>query len=198
MFKTIAFLTSTAAGFAMAGAVAAQDSQLPDLSSWHEASQAAAQDMVDKYGQPDGVTDRMLVWNNNGPWKQTIIYKEAVQHDFPTPHPDVLEQTINYDVAVDMFDDLAEYDGSVIVERTAATMAARCDKEEANFLALNLAHDILTGERSVEEARTYYADTMQAVMGGGEPENPEYLEGFTFEVPQEDLTNADKVLFEKS
>lgn len=32
-------------------------------------------------------------------------------------------------------------------------------------------------ERSVEEARTFYADTIQAVMGGGEPENPGCLEG---------------------
>lgn len=198
MQKTIAFLTSTAVGLAMAGSVAAQDAQLPDLSDWHAASQTAAKEMVEKYGQPDGVTDTMLVWNDNGPWKRTVIYKEAVQHDFPTPHPDVLEQTINYDVAVDMYDDLAEYDGSVIVERTAATMAARCDKEAANFLALNLAHDILTGERSIEEARTFYADTMQAVMGGGQPENPEYIQGFTFDVPQEDLTNSDEVLFEKS
>lgn len=198
MHKAIAFLTSTAAGLAMAGAVAAQDAQLPDLSDWHEASQAAAKDMVEKYGQPDGVTDTMLVWNDNGPWKQTIIYKEAIQHDFPTPHPDVLEQTINYDVAVDMFDDLAEYDGSVIVEHTAATMAARCDKEAANFLALNLAHDILTGERTVDEARAFYGDTMQAVMGGGQPENPEYIQGFTFDVPQENLTNSGEVIFEKS
>jgi hypothetical protein len=196
MQKTIAFLTSTAAGLAMAGAVAAQDGQLPDLSDWHEASQAAAQAMVDKYGQPDGVTDTMLVWNDNGPWTETIVYKEAIQHDFPTPHPDVLKQTINYDVAVDMYDELAEFDGSVFVERTPATMAARCDKEAANFLALNLAHDILTGERTVDEARTFYADTMQAVMGGGEPQNPEYIQGFTFDVPQEDLTNSGEVIFQ--
>jgi len=182
----------------MAGAVAAQDSQLPDLSGWHEASQSAAKTMVEKYGQPDGVTDTMLVWNDNGPWKQTVIYKEAIQHDFPTPHPDVLEQTIDYDVPIDMFDDLAEYDGSVIAERTAATMAARCDKEAANFLALNLAHEIVAGERGVEEARTFYAETMQSVMSGGEPENPEYIQGFTFEVPQDDLTNSGEVLFEKS
>jgi hypothetical protein len=77
-------------------------------------------------------------------------------------------------------------------------MAARCDKEAANFLALNLAHDILTGERTVDEARAFYGDTMQAVMGGGQPENPEYIQGFTFDVPQENLTNSGEVLFEQS
>jgi len=30
-------------------------------------------------------------------------------------------------------------------------IAARCDKEEPNFLAINLAHEIITGKRSVDE-----------------------------------------------
>lgn len=198
MQKALAYLASTAAALAMTGAVAAQETQLPDLSDWHEAAQSAAQDMVEKYGQPDGVTDTMLVWNDNGPWERTIIYKEAVEHNFPTPHPDVLEQTISYDVPIEMFDDLAEYDGSVIAERTKGILSARCDKEAANFLAVNLAHDIIIGDRTVDEARSFYADTMQAVMNDEEPENPEYLQGFIFDVTQENINNPDEVIFEKS
>jgi hypothetical protein len=53
-------------------------------------------------------------------------------------------------VPPDKFDELAEYDGSVIVERTKGEIAARCDLEGANFLALNLAHEIVTGKRSVD------------------------------------------------
>jgi hypothetical protein len=36
-------------------------------------------------------------------------------------------------------------------------VSARCHDEQANFLALNLVHDIVSGVRSVEEARRYYA-----------------------------------------
>jgi hypothetical protein len=45
----------------------------------------------------------------------------------------------------------------VIAERTAGEVSARCHDEQANFLALNLAHDIVTGARGVEDARAYYA-----------------------------------------
>jgi hypothetical protein len=195
MHHALSYVASAAIALSLTGGAAAQEQSLPDLSDWHEASQTAAKEMVDKYGQPNGVTDTMLVWHDNGPWERTIIYKEAVEHNFPTPHPDVLEQTISYDVPVEMFDDLAEYDGSVIAERTKGVISARCDKEGANFLAINLAHDIISGDRSVEEARSFYADTMQAVMAGEEPGNPEYLQGFIFEVPKENISNPDEVIF---
>ncbi|HEV7285020.1 MAG TPA: hypothetical protein VGN75_09185, partial [Kaistia sp.] len=110
---------------------------------------------------------------------RTIVYGEEIDHDFPMPHKDVLEQVIPYDVPADMFDDLAEYDGSVIAERTKGTLAARCDKEAANFLAVNLANDIVKGEKSIEEARQAYADAMKAVMAG---DPPEITQAFTFEV----------------
>lgn len=179
---------SLAAGMLLASSAIAQQS-VPDLSGWHEASQKAAKEMMDQYGEPDGVTDTMLIWDDTAPWKRTIVYKEAVQHDFPMPHPDVLEQFIDYDVPVEFFDDLAAYDGSVIVERTKGEISARCDKQGANFLAINLANDIVNGNKTVEEARQFYADTMKAVMNG---EKPEYTTGFVFEVPKEDITNPDK------
>src|SRR5690349_22621952 len=53
--------------------------------------------------------------------------------------------------------ELARFDGSVVVERTAGEVSARCHDEQANFLALNLMHDIVTGTKSVKEARDYYA-----------------------------------------
>jgi hypothetical protein len=43
------------------------------------------------------------------------------------------------------------------VERTAGEVSARCHDEEANKLALNLMHDIVTGAKDVSEARSYYA-----------------------------------------
>jgi hypothetical protein len=57
----------------------------------------------------------------------------------------------------------------VIVERTKGEISARCDKEVANILALNLANDIIEDKRSVEEARQYYADAMMQVLKGEKP-----------------------------
>jgi hypothetical protein len=79
-------------------------------------------------------------------------------HHFPAPHIDSVESFLDYRVPPAKFTELAEFDGSVVVERTAGEVSARCHDEQANFLALNLMNDIVAGTRSVEEARRYYAE----------------------------------------
>jgi hypothetical protein len=64
---------------------------------------------------------------------------------------------MDYSVPIEKFTPLAEFDGSVVVERTAGEVSARCHDEEANNLALNLMHDIVEGNKTVQEARDYYA-----------------------------------------
>jgi hypothetical protein len=139
---------------------------MPDLAGWSQASRTAAADMQRKYGAPDEVTPTMLVWHDNGPWKRTTISRDAVPHRFPGPHDDVMEQVVSYRVPPEMFDELARYDGSVIVERTKGEISARCDLEGANFLALNLAHEIATGRRTAEDARRMYAEQIMAMKAG--------------------------------
>ncbi len=149
------------------------------VQGWPEVSRKATDAIMGKYGAPQEATPSMLIWHNNGPWKRTIIYRETVDHNFPMPHQDVLEQFIAYDVPADKFDELAQYDGSVIAERTKGEISARCDRENANFLALNLANDIITGSKNVEQARQAYAEAMKAVMAGKPPEMTQRL---TFQV----------------
>jgi hypothetical protein len=79
-----------------------------------------------------------------------------------------------------MSGELARFDGSVLVDRTAGEMGARCDMEAMNILTLNLAHDIITGRRSVEEARAFYAETAAACAMGREAP---YAEALLFEPP---------------
>lgn len=105
-----------------------------------------------------------MIWFNNGPWKRTIIYRDEIPHNFPKPHTDVLEQFVNYRVPSEKFSEIAKYDGSVVPERTKGEMSARCDMEEMNFLALNLAHEIATGERVADDARRIYAEQATAFM----------------------------------
>jgi hypothetical protein len=146
------------------------------VQSWPKEAKKAAEMMIQKYGQPDEITAMRLVWHDNGPWKRTIVTKEETDHAFPMPHKDVLEQVIAYRVPTDKVDDLAAYDGSVIVERTKGELSARCDKEEANFLALNLANDVATGKKSVEEARGQYARTIEDLMAGKKEPNVQGLQ----------------------
>ncbi len=159
------------------------------IANWPAKPQEVARKVIAKYGQPNEATAHMLVWHNNGPWRHTVVYRDVVQHDFPMPHPDLLEQFIDYRVPVAKFSDLAAYDGSVIVERTKGVISARCDKEEMNFLALNLANDIVTGKRSVKDARKFYAETAMAFMKG---QMSPYTQGLQFQVPRGNTADPDQ------
>ncbi len=182
-------LTTTAA---RAQAVGPEAEQI--IQDWPETATMAAKAMIEKYGAPAEATPSLLIWYDNGPWKRTVVYKEEIDHDFPMPHKDVLEQSIDYEVPPDYFDDLAHYDGSVIVERTKGEISARCDKEGANFLALNLANDIVKGNKSVEEARQSYGEAMMQMMQGSPPESTQKL---TFDVPEANVGDSDEAIIDK-
>lgn len=151
------------------------------IAAWPAKPQEVAKKMIEKYGAPNEATPTHLVWLKNGPWKYTLLYREEVPHLFPMKHTDMLEQVIDYKVPPDKFDELAAYDGSVTVRRTKGEMSAMCDKEEMNFLALNLAHDIVTGKMGVEEARKFYGKVAMAFMKG---EKHEYTQKLAFEVKE--------------
>jgi hypothetical protein len=113
--------------------------------------------VIDKHGDPHEATDSVLIWHNVGSWKRIVATRAFYEHNFPAPHIDAVESFIDYRVPADKFTPLAAFDGSVVVERTAGEVSARCHDEEANFLALNLMHDVVTDAKSVDEAREYYA-----------------------------------------
>lgn len=153
------------------------------IAAWPETSQKAAYEMVVKYGDPAEMTDTQLVWHEHGPWKRAVLSREGVPHDWPKPHVDVLEQVIDFKVDPDRYDELARFDGSVMVERTKGELSARCGGEPANFLAINLAQEVATGKRSVEDARAFYEDTMSEAAQS--PDKPTYMTALIFEQPQD-------------
>jgi hypothetical protein len=136
------------------------------IRSWPPEARKAADKIIAKYGMPHEATETMLVWNNNAPWKQTIIHREGVPHHFPAPHIDIVDQIVDYKVPPEKHNDLAAYDGSVYVERTKGEMGVCCGAEEMNILALNLAHEIVLGRKTVAEARQKYAESMMALASG--------------------------------
>lgn len=138
------------------------------IRDWKEQPRKVAQDIMKKYGPPHEVTEYRLVWHDNGPWKRTELINEEIDHQFPLPHKDMLYQVVNFEVPTDKVDEILAFDGSVIVERTRGELGARCDKEPANFLAVNLAREIAMGKRTVDEARQIYAEQIVA-LASNEP-----------------------------
>lgn len=104
-------------------------------------------------------------------------------------HTDFLTQVIKYRVPPDKFDDVAKFDGSILLDRTKGEAAGRCDSESANVLGLNMVHEIATGKRTWEDARRISEESTVAYNLGREAP---YAERLLFEVPQEGTEDLDE------
>jgi len=173
---------------ATAASPAAHDWAARNLKDWPVERQVLAAHLVTRYGEPQEVTPRSITWYDNGPWKRSTLYRDGDLHRFPLPHRDVLWQTINYKVPLNRIAALMSYDGSILVDHTRGEVTVHCDTEEANTLILNIAHDILTGEDTVEQAMAYHAQVIEGVRIH-EPE--EYPQRLRFQSPKSNATTAD-------
>jgi hypothetical protein len=147
--------------------------------SWPMKPREAASMLIAKYGQPDAVGDRVLIWYDKGSFKKIALMRDEQPHSFPMPHTDFLTQTVMYRVPLDKVDEMTAYDGSIWFHRTRGELSAQCDVEEMNYLALNLAHDVATGARTVEDARAFYSKTAMEFKQGNRS-NP-YVTGLRFQ-----------------
>lgn len=187
----IPLLTSLGVFIAWApGAGAAATSETQDakktISSWHEQPRLGAEEMIAKYGPPQEVTADQLVWHKAGPYKRITVFNLETPHDFPLPHVDFLEHTIEYNVPQDKVGDLIAFDGSSTINRTTGELSARCDLEAHNVLTLNLDHDIVTGKKTVAQARQAFAEIVgQEVLA----KHPQYEESLLFK-PAAPMTAA--------
>lgn len=159
------------------------------INAWPKDSRDAAQLVIDAYGEPDEATETQLTWQHPGAWKRIVATKTFFQHHFPAPHIDAVESFVDYRVPVKKFTALAEFDGSVVVERTAGEVSARCHDEQANCLALNLMHEIVTGVKSAQEAREYYA---KEFLDFRRRKPTPYMEGLRFTPAASGAADPDK------
>jgi hypothetical protein len=151
------------------------------ISKWDKEPRESAERLIKEYGEPDEVSPSGMIWyDTKDGWKRSVLTNDPTEHHFPDTHNDFLEQFINYRVPVDKFTPLAGYDGSVNIDRTRGEMSARCGGTSMNFVAINLAHDIITGKRTVQEARREYTRLYQAYKNG---EHPDYTKKFIFDLP---------------
>lgn len=139
------------------------------VASWPERPRLGAMEMLAKYGPPQEVTPQRVVWHNAGAFKRITVIRDAQPHDFPMPHVDFMEHTISLRVPIDKVQDLIAFDGSNTINRTVGELSARCDLEAHNILTLNLAHDIVTGRKTVAQARQAFGEAVQQEIAGRPP-----------------------------
>ncbi|MFI5363541.1 MAG: hypothetical protein ACHQ49_16360 [Elusimicrobiota bacterium] len=160
------------------------------IQKWPERAQAAAREMIDEYGRPTRVTDGELVWVGVGPWQKTVVSRDAKPHFVGRLEKDFVEQTIAYKVPKEKIDELKRFDPRLTVEAAAGRISARSESEAKNYLALNLADEIVTDKRSADDARRFYLKVEELSRSG---KSSPYLNGFLFPV----RSDIDKPLNER-
>jgi hypothetical protein len=85
-------------------------------------------------------------------------------------------------------DELVQFDGSLLIDRTRGELSARCDSEEANILALNLAHEIIAGARDVKSARLQCAE---AIL---QKKHSQYKDSLLFFLPVSNQADSDQAI----
>lgn len=142
------------------------------LATWPQRPQRAAHAMIEKYGLPDESGKKRLVWNDNGPWKRTIVRRDAAN--------EVLSQTAVYRVPNDRYELIGGLPGRVSAERGREELAASSDSESLNFLALNLADEVISGKRQLDDAHKAY-DRAAALAASGK--SSPYTQSLLFAEP---------------
>jgi hypothetical protein len=149
------------------------------VSHWSPVSRLAGRRLMEEYGVPDEVHADQLVWRNNSPWRRTVAANvRPMASDDPVTQ-DVVTQTVKYamnrpqTVAVESFDDHVSFD-----PRTGE-LSSRAEREEHNYLRLNLADDVIQGRLQPQQARDSYASIVNFEQSG---KTSPYLLGLRFAV----------------
>lgn len=145
---------------------------------WSEEPRLAARLMIERYGPPDLIGSSRMLWHGNGPWKRTVV------RDLPRPYAGaaeedegVIEQTVAYHVTPEKAAAVSPFSPRLTFDSARMEISSRSDREEINFLRLNLANDVLLGLLTVPEASEVYAKTLELEAAG---RSPPYMRGLAF------------------
>jgi|GEM_PF-1389596 len=151
---------------------------------WPSVARATARALIAKYGPPDAYGPNALVWHRNGPWNRTVIYGRATTYPRFDKEQEILKQVIVYRVPVEKEDALHRFDRRLQINPTTGELSFQSARESTNFLALNLADEIVRGERTVAQARRFFRYTEQLALSG---KSSKYTDGFLFRVRMSSL-----------
>jgi hypothetical protein len=125
---------------------------------WPGTPRLAARLMLEKYGPPQRIQPDRLDWDGRWPWKRMSVDASRISRP--------LEQVLDYDVPNSRRAALLRFRHGLILYAEEGELAARSDREEFNFLTLNLAHEIVRGARGPAEARFFHAQICRLAQTG--------------------------------
>lgn len=149
--------------------------------SWPTFSYRLARMMIAEYGQPSEIRDDAVVWNDNGPWKRTVVYRDPPSGRVFRRNKGRLEQSAAYRANPDALDRLAAFDRDVEVDLAEARITSRADSEADNFISLNLADEVLSGRKDPKEAASLRQKLEREAPAG---KSSSYRDGLLFSAPE--------------
>lgn len=167
----IPFLATASAAWPFGGGSAAMDPpEAPTelsraqslIADWPEGSRILAETLLQEYGVPDEAGPSRLSWTNRNPWKKMEVERDALD---PARATGVL-QSVAYDVPLRRWRALGWFGRGVDYDPVTRELIARTRSEATNFLALNLADEVIRGRRTAEEARALYDETLALSLAG--------------------------------
>lgn len=135
------------------------------IANWSAISALAARRLLEQYGAPDEVRSGRLVWSGRGPWKRTVVRDLR----WPYARPEelgVVEQTVEYPLTAGQIAEVQAFDDHVTFSPASREMRSSADREEVNYLRLNLADDVANGRTSAEQARQDYRKILALEAAG--------------------------------
>ena len=155
-------IAPTAALFFAWTAAAAGGAALNIIADWPDGSRDLAGAVVDQYGPPNDVEATRLIWTDRPPWRKIVVYRDAADRE----HPGILKRSVSYVVPVRRWRALGSFGHGVEYDPVNSELGARTDSEETNFLALNLADEIVRGRLNAADAAAVYDRSLALLFSG--------------------------------
>jgi hypothetical protein len=130
---------------------------------WPEAPRSLAGLMIKKYGKPDEMVSSQLSWNDRVPWTRIVVFRDP---EAPGRADHLLQSVAYGKVALDRWRELTSIGRGAVYDPVTQELSARSDREETNYLALNLADEVVRGRRSASAARGFYDATLNLSLYG--------------------------------
>jgi hypothetical protein len=128
------------------------------IKNWkYDDAQHYAEYLVERYGEPDIVSNDMLVWDGKiSQFNQTYIKDESIPHCCPKPHRDFVYSTMEIDVPEELMEPIAKASESIIVDQLKNEVTARCADINANAITLGFVQKLVAGDIEPGDAKKEY------------------------------------------
>jgi hypothetical protein len=151
---------------------------------WPEFSQKTARVLIAEYGSPDAYASNSLMWRRNGSWSRTVLFGRSQTYPRADRQPEILMQVVAYRVPASKTAELSRFDRRLRVDRQNGELSFQSARESTNFLALNLADEIIRGVRTVPQARRFLRDAEILRRSG---KSSRYMDRLLFQVRRTSL-----------